>query len=210
MVLWYRSVPDLYPAKDHHIDNTPQSLRGATLSLQQQQQQQDETVARRLLRDKSDPLALPQTAFLKQFRLSKEAFQFVLHALNLKQSDAKAVPPVLQLPATLSLLGSGGYQHCVGSDYLVGMSQSTVQKITSQVILEMENKLCPQYIQFPLNGTLECKQWFMDKYKIPGVIGCIDGTHIGLQRPSVDEHMYFNRRGYHSCCSFSLFFVLTI
>ncbi|XP_067636049.1 putative nuclease HARBI1 [Eurosta solidaginis] len=160
--------------------------------------EEDETVARRLLRDKSDPLALPQTSFLKRFRLSKEAFQFILHALNLKQSDAKAVPPVLQLAATLSLLGSGGYQHCVGSDYLVGMCQSTVSKITSHVILEMENKLCPQNIQFHLNETSECKQWFMDKYKIPGVIGCIDGTHIGLQRPSVDEHMYFNRKGYHS------------
>ncbi|XP_067633563.1 putative nuclease HARBI1 [Eurosta solidaginis] len=77
------------------------------------------------------------------------------------------------------------------------MCQSNVPKVTSHVILEI-NKLCPQNIQFHLNETSECKQWFMDKYKIPGVIGCIDGTHIGLQRPSVDEHMYFNRKGYHS------------
>ncbi|XP_067624299.1 putative nuclease HARBI1 isoform X2 [Eurosta solidaginis] len=98
--------------------------------------------------------------------------------------------------------GSGGYQHCVGSDYLVGKFQSTVSKITSHVILEMENKLRPQNIQSHLNETSECKQWFMDKYKIPGVIGCIDGTHIGLQRPSVDEHMYFNRKGYHSINAF--------
>ncbi|XP_067635609.1 putative nuclease HARBI1 [Eurosta solidaginis] len=34
--------------------------------------------------------------------------------------------------------------------------------------------------------------------KFEAVIGCIDGTHIGLQRPSVDKHMYFNRKGYHS------------
>lgn len=30
------------------------------------------------------------------------------------------------------------------------------------------------------------------------VVGCIDGTHIGLQKPTVNEHMYFNRKGFHS------------
>nr|XP_036227873.1 uncharacterized protein LOC106624566 isoform X1 [Bactrocera oleae] len=29
------------------------------------------------------------------------------------------------------------------------------------------------------------------------VIGCVDGVHIGLQK-SVDEHMYFNTKSYHS------------
>ncbi|XP_039967512.1 putative nuclease HARBI1, partial [Bactrocera tryoni] len=29
-------------------------------------------------------------------------------------------------------------------------------------------------------------------------IGCIDGTHFGLQKPTLNEHMFFNRKGYHS------------
>ncbi|XP_017490692.1 PREDICTED: putative nuclease HARBI1 isoform X1 [Rhagoletis zephyria] len=41
-------------------------------------------------------------------------------------------------------------------------------------------------------------EWFYEKYKIPRVIGCIDGTHIGLQKPSSNEHMFFNRKGFHS------------
>ncbi|XP_055850460.1 putative nuclease HARBI1 [Episyrphus balteatus] len=41
-------------------------------------------------------------------------------------------------------------------------------------------------------------EYFVEKYGIPGVIGCIDGTHIALQRPTENEHMFFNRKGYHS------------
>ncbi|XP_036322465.1 putative nuclease HARBI1 [Rhagoletis pomonella] len=38
----------------------------------------------------------------------------------------------------------------------------------------------------------------MENYRIPGVIGCIDGTHIGLQKPTQNEHMFFNKKGSHS------------
>ncbi|XP_046873620.1 putative nuclease HARBI1 [Hypomesus transpacificus] len=32
----------------------------------------------------------------------------------------------------------------------------------------------------------------------PNVVGAIDGTHVRLQAPSSDEHLYVNRKGYHS------------
>lgn len=31
-----------------------------------------------------------------------------------------------------------------------------------------------------------------------GVVGAIDGTHIRISRPYVDEEVYVNRKGYHS------------
>ncbi|XP_036325553.1 putative nuclease HARBI1 isoform X2 [Rhagoletis pomonella] len=145
----------------------------------------DEKIVRKQLRDKSDPLALSNNAFIKRFRLNKEAFQHVLKKIDFLSHDTKAAPPVLQLAASLSLLGSGSYQHTVGSDYLIGMCQSTVSKLTSHVLLEMENKLCPEFIKFDVDNS----QTF---------IGCIDGTHIGLQKPTQNEHMYFNRKGFHS------------
>ncbi|XP_049302023.1 putative nuclease HARBI1 [Bactrocera dorsalis] len=157
-----------------------------------------EKIVRRQLRDRSNPLALPNTAFLKRFRLSKEAFEYVLNNICLTQSDVRAVPPVLQLATTLSHLAGGGYQHSVGSDYLIGICQSTVSKLTSHVLKEMETMLCPQFIRFTPEDSLTCKEWFVQQYKIPGVIGCVDGTHIGLQKTTVNEHMYFNRKGYHS------------
>ncbi|XP_065356153.1 putative nuclease HARBI1 [Calliphora vicina] len=109
-----------------------------------------------------------------------------------------AVPPKLQLAATLSLLAGGSFQYIVGNDYLVGMCQSTVCKYVNICITELEAKLCPEFIKFDPQNSYECMNTFMTKYKIPGVIGCVDGTHFGLQRPSSNEHMFFNRKGFHS------------
>ena len=32
----------------------------------------------------------------------------------------------------------------------------------------------------------------------PGVIGCVDGTHVRIQVSSEDEAVYVNRKGWHS------------
>ncbi|XP_017470297.1 PREDICTED: uncharacterized protein LOC108361988 [Rhagoletis zephyria] len=87
------------------------------------------------IRDKSNPMALSDAAFRKRFRLSKDAFSFVLSEIKFQGHLSTAVPPMLQLAATLSLLA---------------------------------------------------------------IIGCIDGTHFALQKPTENEHMFYNRRGYHS------------
>ena len=74
----------------------------------------------------------------------------------------------MQLSATLSVLATGGYQHLVGCDYLIGMQQSTISKVVKKVLNEIENVLCPLYIKFePMSSESEnCKNWFMMKYKI--------------------------------------------
>ncbi|XP_018804555.1 PREDICTED: uncharacterized protein LOC108978633 isoform X2 [Bactrocera latifrons] len=36
------------------------------------------------------------------------------------------------------------------------------------------------------------------KYEECLVIGCVDGKHIGLQKPTVNEHIYLNIIDYHS------------
>ncbi|CAC5387659.1 unnamed protein product [Mytilus coruscus] len=42
------------------------------------------------------------------------------------------------------------------------------------------------------------KQGFFRGGLFPGVIGCIDGTHVKIQAPSEDEPAYVNRKGWHS------------
>lgn len=106
--------------------------------------------------------------FIKRFRLNKEAFKYVLSKVKTNLQLSIAVPPVVQLASTLSLLASGGYQHSVGSDYLIGMAQSTVSKITSKLLNELEDKLCADSIKFTLANANRSKEWFMEKYKIPG------------------------------------------
>lgn len=39
---------------------------------------------------------------------------------------------------------------------------------------------------------------FVEKFGFPGVIGCIDGTHVAIVRPNDHEETYFNRKNYHS------------
>lgn len=60
----------------------------------------------------------------------------------------------------------------------------------------MEKILCPRWIRFaPSEETI---QHYYKKFKIPGVIGCVDGSHIYLLKPNIDEHVFFNRKGTHS------------
>ncbi len=39
---------------------------------------------------------------------------------------------------------------------------------------------------------------FMQIASFPGVVGAIDGTHINITAPSVNENVYVNRKRYHS------------
>lgn len=39
---------------------------------------------------------------------------------------------------------------------------------------------------------------FYAKYQFPGVVGCIDCTHVALVAPKENEHIYVNRKKYHS------------
>lgn len=74
----------------------------------------------------------------------------------------------------------------------------------SQVLAEacqiLGGKLCEKFIQFSsIREQREKYQLvFFKKTGFPGVIGCVDGTHINIIRPSKDEHLYFNRKGNQS------------
>ena len=37
-----------------------------------------------------------------------------------------------------------------------------------------------------------------DKGRFPGVIGCVDRTHVRIQEPRANENNFVNRKGYHS------------
>ncbi|XP_055604499.1 putative nuclease HARBI1 [Uranotaenia lowii] len=154
---------------------------------------------RRQLRDKSDPLSLNENQFRQYFRVSREAFKNILETTKFPQtSKSSAIPSTLKLAATLNLLASGSYQTNVGASFLLGMAQPTVSTIFSELISLLEETLCEKWIGLNTQSFNETKKHYFDKFKIPGVVGCIDGTHIPILRPTKDEHMYFNRKGFHS------------
>ncbi|XP_050339431.1 putative nuclease HARBI1 [Bactrocera neohumeralis] len=61
----------------------------------------------------------------------------------------------------------------------------------------LERTQCPKWVKFG-RTHYEVRQsnlHFYNKFAIPGVIGCIDGTHIKLLKPCDNEHLYLNRKG---------------
>ncbi|XP_055852085.1 putative nuclease HARBI1 isoform X2 [Episyrphus balteatus] len=78
------------------------------------------------------------------------------------------------------------------------MAQSTICEVTTSTLHKMERKLCPLKIKFMPSASESIKTHFYEKFRIPGVIGCVDGTHIMILRPTENEHIFFNRKGRHS------------
>ncbi|XP_055909615.1 putative nuclease HARBI1 [Eupeodes corollae] len=159
-------------------------------------------VTRALLRDSSDPMSLSSSTFKQLFRLNKEAFKYVLDEIDphLPSFNSTYIPNVLKLAATLRFLAEGGYQRGTGQDFLVSMAQPTLSVTLAKILPIMENILCPKFISFAMteDEKTASKQHFYEKYSFPGIIGCVDGTHIKIIRPVLNEHLYFNRKGDHS------------
>lgn len=58
-----------------------------------------------------------------------------------------------------------------------------------------------KYIKFPESSAARqvISQRFYIKYGIPGVIGCIDGSHFKIVvPPREEEHLYYSRKHCHS------------
>lgn len=142
-------------------------------------------------------------SFVKNFRLSKESFMYVLNEIKDEikpQQRSPAIPNVIKLAATLRFLAEGGYQHGIGQDVNIALAQQTMSKVITEVCTAIENKLCPKWINFNLTEVekRKSKQYFYTKFGFPGIVGLIDGTHIQIVRPTKDEHLFFNRKMKHS------------
>ena len=56
-----------------------------------------------------------------------------------------------------------------------------------------------KFILWPSLAELQVvKRGFYDKGGFPGVIGCVDGTHVRIQAPSTNENDFVNRKGFQS------------
>ncbi|CAG5000667.1 unnamed protein product [Parnassius apollo] len=49
-----------------------------------------------------------------------------------------------------------------------------------------------------LKGTREINLEIKRRFRLPGIVGCIDCTHVAIVKPPDEEHLFFNRKGYHS------------
>ncbi|KAJ8728930.1 hypothetical protein PYW07_006626 [Mythimna separata] len=159
---------------------------------------------RRCLRDQAKALNLPDAEFKAHYRLSKELFIDLCNELRpfLTRTRRKTKVTVeCKVLTTLSFYATGSYQKPVGMSYLHGLCQASVSNAVKEVTIAMNTqRILTKYIRFPqtqqerntiING-------FSNKFGFPGVLGCIDCTHVALIQPTDHEERFLNRKHYHS------------
>lgn len=125
----------------------------------------------------------------------------------------------------ISFLATGSYQRIVGITH--NLPQRTTSRCIRQVVDALNHPaVMGKWIVFPktrqdrgyikqecvsyyiftilllgtcnaLNSITYCSR-FQSRFGLPGVIGCIDCTHVALVKPNEEEHLFYNRKGYHS------------
>lgn len=108
------------------------------------------------------------------------------------------VSNTIKLATTLRFLAQGSYQISVGNDFNLGLAQPTVSAVLTETLIVLQDVLCPEWIKLQMteDEKTESKLAFFEKTGFPGVIGCVDGTHIEILAPNKEEqNIYYNRKG---------------
>ncbi|CAG4992876.1 unnamed protein product [Colias eurytheme] len=105
----------------------------------------------------------------------------------------------MKILIALAFYASGSYQTLIGQSALHNVAQITVSRSINEVTKAL-NKIYHKYIKWPTQCDERniIKAKFYQKFKFPGVLGCIDGTHVAILRPHIHEERYYNRKGFHS------------
>ncbi|XP_030752065.1 putative nuclease HARBI1 [Sitophilus oryzae] len=179
------------PIFRYFVDEAEEEERQAQLRLQ-----------RIVLRDESNPFDMAETEFRKCFRLSRNLARQLIIDLTPHMAvgiRARKIPTEIRILGALRFFAQGSYQKTIGDDFSTCMAQPTFSRALSEVCSALE-AIAPQWIKFPISEAEKQakKEEFMAQFQFPGVIGCIDGTHVAIVSPKIDEHLYFNRKRYHS------------
>ncbi|XP_023243392.1 putative nuclease HARBI1 isoform X1 [Centruroides sculpturatus] len=158
---------------------------------------------------RADAFRLNDTRFKQLYRLPKPLVIYVCNALRdtlePKCFKKNALSAEIKVLCALRFFASGSYQMPVAQDSTLEISQPSVSRCITAVSKAINIILLHHWIKFPTSETEMAlvKQKFMSLGGFPGVIGAIDGTHIPIIAPSLNdpdhkEFTYINRKGYHS------------
>jgi hypothetical protein len=106
----------------------------------------------------------------------------------------------------LRFYAAGSYQADVGYNCFMGISKQSVSNALHEVTEALNQpQVLNTYIKFPnnLEALRSIRQKFYTQYGVPGIVGCIDCTHVAIvpparNNPQLPEHIFVNRKGYHS------------
>ena len=151
-----------------------------------------------------------------RYRFGRDSIEYLTEILekDLQRQTKRnhALSPTLQILVALRFFASGSFLQIIGDTF--GLPKSSVSRVVKDVSLALARKQ-KEFILWPSPAELlEVKRGFYSKGRFPGVIGCVDGTHVRIQAPNTNENDFVNRKGYHSIflsrlyCENSFFAVL--
>ncbi|RVE47498.1 hypothetical protein evm_007909 [Chilo suppressalis] len=175
-------------------------------AAEEERQKKILNMQRRQLREDFKPMLcrLSEWMFVDNFRMGKDKFlklcEDLMPLLHPTQRST-AIRPELKILATLQYYGSGSYQSSLVNNFNLGLSQTSLSVCLSEVTNAINQpQILKKYVTFPRSSSkrIEVAKSFRDQYGFPGVLGCIDTTHVAIKRPRDNEEAYFNRKLYHS------------
>ena len=98
----------------------------------------------------------------------------------------------LQLCIACRFYSLGGYLSAIADVHHVRKTTASIQHwITLHKYCRLDSRLS-EFVNFPNHALVQ--QSFYDYGQFPRIIGCIDGTHIKIKKPSQNGHVYMMYR----------------
>ncbi|KAF9787681.1 hypothetical protein SFRURICE_020248 [Spodoptera frugiperda] len=161
-------------------------------------------VKRRKIRQECDPFSIEDREFIKRYRLTKDLVRNLCDELKphmsvpKKSTDLSVETKVL---VALSFYATGSYQRPIGDIGSHSISQPTVSVVIKEITALLNlPQIRAKYIKWPQSSSERRANVvkFYNKFGMPGVLGCIDCTHVAIIRPQEHEERYYCRKQYHS------------
>ncbi|XP_064474245.1 putative nuclease HARBI1 [Ornithodoros turicata] len=147
--------------------------------------------------------------FSQHFRMTRATVEMLSKetAAQMKSSSSYKIPLMTKILMALWILGNEESYREVGN--LFGCNRGLVFYIVQEMVT-VWSKLGTQRISWPTNLALVSSE-FQQKWGFPGTIGAVDGCHIAIKAPVVEQSAYYNRKDFHSvilqgCCDANLIF----
>nr|XP_055058042.1 uncharacterized protein LOC129442166 [Misgurnus anguillicaudatus] len=144
-----------------------------------------------------------ETDWIQNLRMSQNTYLQLCHLLapHLMKKDThlrKAVSVQKRVAVALWRLGTQVEYRTIA--HLFGLGRSTVHAITREFCKAVCQHLQPIFVSFPnANESEQIIDSFLHQWGFPQVVGCLDGTHIQIDRPDgPNATAYYNRKGFYS------------
>ena len=113
-----------------------------------------------------------------------------------------ALTPEQKMLIFLDYIRSSTIQRSAGKELYAGVHQTTVCRIIKEVAMAI-NEYFHQFVVFPNENEKDAiAKQFLARDSIPGVYGCIDGSHIFVKRPPSGNvpapERFYNRKSCYS------------